>query len=293
VLLLTDGQDFQRFQGQSAADACARNGLSLELAYADNNPFVQIRQVLEFIERPLNTRPAVIAIETASAPVGFNQAARAALAAGVGWIELSSGASIVETLRFDYPGQIVASVAADEEAIGMLQAQQCAVLLPTGGAILYVEGPTTNAVVSARRVALEKGLRKLSISITKTLAADWTEEGAKMAAIAWLQQASASRVRPDLICSQNDAMAMGVRSAASSLRVAWANIPMLGCDGVPSVGQRYVNEGLLSATVIKPATAGPAVEWMARKLRGENPPLHVVLQPESYPKVEAIGRHRQ
>ena len=290
LLLLTDGQDFQRAQEQSARDVCEKERFQMEVAYADNSPVMQIRQVHEYIDRPLNIRPVAIAIELASAPEAFTQVARSALSAGVGWVELSSGASIVHSLRHEFPGQLFASVTADEEAIGQLHAAQCRALLPNGGTVLYVEGPSVNTIVKARRLALEKGLQGSSISIAKTLAADWTEEGARLATLAWLQQASASSVQPDLVCAQNDSMALGVRMAARAQRVRWAGIPALGCDGVPTVGQQCVKEGTLAATIVKPVTAGPAVEWIVRRIRGERPPRQLVLQPTSYPAIEKLAR---
>jgi len=290
VLLLTDGQDFQRTQEQSAQDACDREGFEIEVAYADNSPAMQMRQVLEYIERPLNLRPAALAIELASAPAAFTQVAKATLAAGVGWVELSSGASAVELLRHEFPGHLVASVGVDETAIGELHAAQCRALLPNGGTILYIEGPSVNTIVKARRLALERGLEGSSITIEKSLAADWTEDGAAQATIAWLQQASSGRVQPALVCAQNDAMAVGVRKVARARHVGWAGVPVLGCDGVHTVGQRYVKEGILAATITKPATAGPAVDWVVRTLRGQRLPRKVVLSPASFPSIEELAR---
>ena len=289
LLLLTDGQDFQRTQEQSARAVCAREGFEIEVAYADNSPFMQIRQVLEYIERPLNIRPAAIAIELASAPAAFTQVAKSTLSAGVGWVELSSGGSASES-RHDFLGHLAASVVVDEEAIGALQAAQCRALLPNGGDVLYIEGPGVNTIVKARRAGLERGLQGSSMTIAKTLAADWTEEGAKAATLSWLQQASAIRIHPALVCSQNDAMAVGVQKAARTRHMDWAGVPALGCDGVPSVGQLYVKEGTLAATVIKPVTAGPAVEWIVRTLRGEESPRHLVLRPTAFPAVEVLAR---
>lgn len=61
-------------------------------------------------------------------------------------------------------------------------------------------------------------------------------------------------------------------------------------DGVPTVGQLYVKEGTLAATVIKPVTAGPAVEWIVRRIRSEKPPRQLVLQPTSYPAIKDLAR---
>ncbi len=288
LLLLTDGQDFQRAQEQSAREVCEREGFEFEVAYADNSPFMQIQQALEYIDRPMNMRPAVIAVELASTPAAFTQVAKSALSVGIGWVELSSGVSAVDSLRHEYPGHLVATVTVDEDAIGELQAAQCRALMPTGGTVLYVEGPNANPVVKTRRAALEKGLHASSITIGKTICADWTEEGATQATLTWLQQASASRIHPTLICSQNDAMALGVRKAARLKRTAWSGIPAIGCDGLTSVGQRYVKEGTLAATVVKPVTAGPAIEWVMRRLKGEKLPRHLTLHPTSFPTLEQL-----
>jgi ribose transport system substrate-binding protein len=290
ALLLTDGQDFQRAQEQSASDVCKRVGFQLEVAFADNNPTMQIRQALEYIERPLNIRPLAMVVELASTPDAFTDVARSALTARIGWVELSSRSSTVETLRREFPGQLFASVNVDEDAIGALHAAQCRTLLPKGGTILYVEGPSVSAIVKSRRRGLKKGLEGSSITIAQTISADWTEEGAMSATVAWLRQGSNNRFCPDLVCSQNDAMAIGVQRGAKAQHATWANVPFLGCDGAPDVGQRYVREGILATTIIKPVTAGPAVEWIVRRMRGEKVPRHTVLSPTSVPTIEALAR---
>jgi len=293
VLLLTDRQDFQRAQEQSARDAGGREGLNIEVAFADNSPFVQIQQVLGYVSRPAEVRPTAIAIESAGSPAAFARVARKALSAGVGWVELSAGPSMVESLCDEFPGSLVGSVTVDEDAIGHLQASQCRALLPEGGALLYVEGPGVNAIVTARRRALEEGLEGTSITIAKTLAADWTEEGARVATSSWLRKPSARRCNPALVCSQNDAMAIGVRKSATDQLAPWALVPSLGCDGLPEAGQRYLKEGVLAATILKPTTAGPGVEWLARAMRGEAPPHHLVLHPSPLPPLEQLDRLAQ
>ena len=290
VLLLTQGQDFQRAQEDSAREVAAREEFSVEIAFADNSPTVQIQQALDHIRLPAEHGPTAIAIEWAGPPGALTGVARTALSSGMGWVELSAGASAIDHLRAEFPGCIVASVTADEDAIGQLQAVQCRTLLPDGGSILYVEGPGVNTVVQARRRALEEGLGGSSATIAKTLVADWTEEGAEKATFSWLEQRSAGRVQPDLVCAQNDAMAVGVLKAARAQNVPWAGLPAIGCDGLPTRGLRCVNVGALTATVIKPVTAGPAVQWVARAIRGEVVPSRVVLPPESYPPLAHLVR---
>src|SRR5271166_3378927 len=93
LLLLTDRQDFQVAQEQSALDAGAREGLVVDVVFGDNSPFIQIRQALDLVARPAAIRPTAIAIELAGPPAAFERVARAALSFGVGWVELSSGPS--------------------------------------------------------------------------------------------------------------------------------------------------------------------------------------------------------
>jgi ABC-type sugar transport system substrate-binding protein len=290
VLLLTHGQDFQRAQENSARHAAAQGGLSVDVAFADNSPIVQVQQALDYVRLPSERRPTAIAIEWAGPPGALTGVARAALASGVGWVEVSAGASAIDHLRAEFPGRMVASVTTDDYAIGALQAVQCRTLLPHGGSVLYVEGPAVNTVVQMRRQALEEGLGGSSANIAMRLAADWTEAGAEAAASDWLEQVSARQVAPELVCAQNDAMAMGVLNPARARHVPWAGVPVVGCDGLPTVGLRYVREGALTTTIIKPVTAGPAVQWIARAIRGEALSYRVVLPPKSFPLLDDLAR---
>jgi hypothetical protein len=61
----------------------------------------------------------------------------------------------------------------------------------------------------------------------------------------------------------------------------------LGCDGLPEGGRRAVDVRELTATVVKPTTTGPAIDLVARTLRGE-PARDVVLHPLSYPALDKI-----
>ena len=53
-----------------------------------------------------------------------------------------------------------------------------------------------------------------------------------------------------------------------------------------------VAAGELTATLIKPTTTGPAVELIARTLRGQAAPSEVVLHAESHPPLETLVRRR-
>ena len=123
----------------------------------------------------------------------------------------------------------------------------------------------------------------------RALHGDWSAASGDKAVMSWLRLKSAEAFQPDLVAAQNDLMALGARRAFTVNRPDWAQIPFLGCDGLPEGGQRHVNEGAFAATVITPSNTGPALEWVARWLdHGELPPREVIMSPTSYPPVAEI-----
>ncbi len=289
VSLLTSRQEFQRQQEQDARAVAARCGLGVEVVFSENDPATQIRQLEEFIGRPPEQRPAAFVIETVAA-VGFEKIARSALSARIGWVVISSRAPYLETLRKEFPGGLVTSAAADEMEIGRIQARQILALLPQGGNVLYVEGPSMSAATIFRRRTCEQELKGSAVAIVHTVSGgDWTAAGAEWAVSSWLGVDESREVRFDLVAAQNDEMAMGARAALAAQRPEWSG-PFTGCDGLVNLGQRYVREGQLAATVVKATTAGPGVDLVARALGGEPVPPQVVLPPESFPPLDHLKK---
>jgi ABC-type sugar transport system substrate-binding protein len=288
VNLLNSHQEFQLAQAEAARDAGARLGASVEIQFAENSPIVQIQQLLACVNRPREARPLAVVVELAGSPAGYMTAARAALSAGVAWVEVSGDAQTVAPLRAEFSDRLVMSVITDEEGIGRIHAEQCRALLPRGGTVLYVEGPGLQVEVKARRRALEAGLKDSSITIEKTLAGNWTEESAFRAMAACLERPSGQRLSPGIVCAQNDAMALGAHRAAAAARPSLCQIPYLGCDALPDGGQRLVASGILAASVVKPVTAGVAVEDLLRGVRESKPLRDVLIAPESFPPIARL-----
>ncbi len=288
VSLLTARQEFQRQQEQDARAAAARAGLRVEVVFAENDPAAQIRQLESAIRLPPESRPAAFVVETVAA-VGFEQIARGALAAGIGWVVISSRAPSLDALRREFPGGLVASAGIDEMEIGRIQARQILALLQKGGTVLYVEGPSMSAATIFRRRTAEQGLKGSPVSIVRTVSGDWTAAGAEWAVSSWLGVDENREVRFDMVAAQNDEMAMGARAALAAQRPDWSG-PFTGCDGLVNLGQRYVREGKLAATVVKATTAGPGVELVAGFLRGDPVPPQLVLSPASFPPLDELRR---
>jgi ribose transport system substrate-binding protein len=292
LLLRCERQEFQHAQATAARAAGEQEGFAVEVAYAENSPITQIQQVFALANRAAE-RPAAIVIELVGAPEGYRTAARAALSRGIGWIEVSGFTPSVPLLREEFPGRLVMAVTTTEEEIGRIHAAQCRALLPAGGSVLYIEGPSLQPEVKARRRGLEEGLRGTSITIAKTLAGAWTHASAERAIDAHLRNPAGQLAAPALVCAQNDEMAIAVRSVAIAHKPEWSRLPYLGCDGLPEGGLRHVKEGRLAATVVKPVTTGIAVTKVAHAVLRGAPPEDLVLPPESVPPIEALAPARR
>jgi ABC-type sugar transport system substrate-binding protein len=175
-------------------------------------------------------------------------------------------------------------IGSDHAEIGRIQGRQCRALLPDGGRVLNVRGPEDSTVTYQRAEGLDEVLGE-GFEV-RVLNGNWSAKSGDKAVMTWLRLKTAEPFQPDVVAAQNDLMALGVRRAFTTNRPDWANIPYLGCDGLPEGGQKQVNEGAYAATVIAPSNTGPALEWVARWLEnGELPPREVIMSPTSYPPV--------
>src|SRR3984885_9153347 len=250
VALTTNDNDYQIEQAQSAEQAATRLGVTVEIIYADNDAINQSTQILKVVQASPEHRPDAIVFE----PVGgtaLPQVARAAGAAGIGWGVLNRGAPYLDELRKSTSAPMFA-VSSDHVEIGRLQGRQLAALLPKGGAVLYIQGPSENSAAKDRTAGMQE-TKPGNIQITM-LKAQWTLESAQKSVRSWIKLTTSQRAAIDLICAQDDSMAMGARDAFKELtnedeRERWLKLPFTGCDGLPKTGQAWVRSGLLAATV--------------------------------------------
>ena len=88
VSLVTEDNDYQREQAQSAQSAAGKLGANLQVIYAKNDAVLQTQQILEFVQNPAK-RPDAILVEPVG--TGMPQVAKAAVSAGVGWVVINAG----------------------------------------------------------------------------------------------------------------------------------------------------------------------------------------------------------
>jgi ribose transport system substrate-binding protein len=290
ISLMTNENDFQLEQAHSAEVTAAKLGVDIDILYAENDAITQSTQILKVIQSAAKDRPDGIVFE----PVGgtaLPQVAKAAITAGIGWAVLNRDASYVAELRRTSQVPIF-GVSSDQLEVGRICGRQCAALLPRGGSILYIEGPSQSSVSREREMGMQE-MKPANIHVS-VLKGQWTEESARRAVSSWLKLSTSQKATIDLIVAQNDAMAIGARKAFQEVaneseRDRWLSIPFLGCDGVPKTGQSWVRSGLLIATICVPPNTGRAMEMLADALQNKKmPPERAFTVATSIPPVESL-----
>jgi len=290
VSLHTRENDFQAAQAQSAKDTARKLGSDAEIVFADNDAVNQSTQLLKAIQSPVDSRPDAIVVE----PVGgtaLPQVARAASAAGIGWAVVNRRPDYLPDLRTAATVPIFA-VSSDHFEIGRIQGRQFAVLLPGGGSVLYIEGPSHSSAAHERTSGMLE--TKPSNIQVRMLKAQWTEESARRAVRSWLKLATSQSASIKLVGAQDDSMAMGARKAFQEItyeaeRSRWLSLPFTGCDGQPATGQAWVREELLTATIHIPPLTGQAMEILAKAIQdGIQPPEYSLTTSCSIPPLESL-----
>jgi len=290
VSLITKDNDYQMEQAAAAKAAAVELGVETQIVYADNDPITQSTQVLKAIQTEPSLRPSGIIIEPLGA-TSFPQVARAAASAGIGWAVLSREAEYAGELRKTTRSPVF-SVSADQVEVGRIQARQVAALLPRGGSVLFIQGPSVSSVSRSRCTGFQELLAP-NVHVTN-LRGRWTEESAHQSVCSWLRLMAAQRLRIDLIVAQNDSMGIGARKAIDEIvldadRDHWLGVPIIGCDGVPRTGQAWVRTGQLAATVVVPPSAGEAMTLMTKALRsGTAVPEHSFTTSAPFPAIEKL-----
>jgi len=295
VSLPTAENDFQVEQALSAEQAGRKLGIDLEILYADNGTVNQSAQILKALQRPRETRPDGIVFE----PVGGDslpRVARAARDAGVGWAVLNRVPSYISELRRGATAPVF-TISSNHVEIGHIQGRQFAALLPDGGWVLYIEGPSHSSSAQQRTSGM-LDTKPANVHF-RTLKGQWTKESARRAVRSWLNLATSQRAEFNLVGAQDDSMAIGARKAFEEIpdipnRITWLSLPFTGCDGVPKAGETWVRNGLLAATVHIPPLAGQAIGMIANGIQnGIQPPETSITVPASIPTLIQLAARKR
>lgn len=292
ISLTTRDNDYQIEQADAAREMAKRLGVEIDLVYADNDAILQSQQLLTVIQSTNEAHPDGIIFE----PVGgtaLPQVAKAAAAAGIGWVVLNREVEYISELRSAYKIPIF-SISSDHEQIGRLQGEQIAAMLPKGGSVLLIQGPPESLAARQRTSGMLE-TKPASVQV-KLMKANWTEAGAYKTVSSWLKLSTSQHSEVDLIAAHDDSMAIGARKAFqdlsdSNLRNEWLKRPFLGIDGVRKTGQSWVQQKLLTATIIVPSNTGKAIEMLTNALyTGTIPQAKTLLTAKSFPAVEELAK---
>jgi ABC-type sugar transport system substrate-binding protein len=289
ISLTTNDNDYQIEQALSAEQAALSFGVELQILYANNDAITQSTQILKAVQSAESLRPDAIVFE----PVGSTalpQVARAAISAGIGWAILNRDASYVSELRKSSSTPIFV-VTSDHIEIGRIQGRQFAALLPKGGGLLYIQGPTENSAAKERTLGMQE-TKPSNIQVT-LLKGQWTEESAQRSVRSWLKLTTSQKAAIDVVGAQDDSMAVGARKAFEELSESeqerWLKLPFTGCDGLPKTGQTWVRSGLLAATIYVPPNSGQAIEMLVQALQQKKTlPERVLTTAASIPSLQEL-----
>jgi ribose transport system substrate-binding protein len=291
--LTTNDNDYQMEQATAAQEAARRLNVDLEILYADNDAIQQSQQLLKIIQSNAASHPDGIIFE----PVGgtaFPQVARAAAAAGIGWVVLNREVEYVSDLRRDFRLPIF-GISSDHEEIGRIQGKQIAALLPKGGSVLLIQGPAESLAAKQRTTGMYE-TKPIGVQV-KVIKANWTEASAYKAVSSWLKLSTSLQTPIDLVAAQDDSMAVGAKKAFQDLadnavRDKFWGLPYLGIDGVRTTGQAWVRRGILTGTVIVPTNADQGIEMLAHAVQtGTIPDQQTLTVPKSLPTIEELAKN--
>src|SRR5208282_863156 len=290
VSLTNNDNDYQQEQAAAAEKAARRLGVDVKIIHANNDALAQSQQLLHYVQDSSVVRPDAIMFEPAGG-TAFPQVARAAAAAGIGWVVLNHEVDYILELRRSFKVPIFA-ISSDHEEVGRIQGKQFAALLPNGGNILYIEGPANSSAAKERTRGM-LNTKPPNIQM-KTMRANWTEESSYKTVSSWLRLRTSQESHIDLVGAQDDSMAVGARKAFSEIpeseRARWIKVPITGCDGMPQTGQAWVRSGTLAATIFIRQNTDLAIEMLVESLKsGAMPPESKLTDPESVPSLADLA----
>jgi ABC-type sugar transport system substrate-binding protein len=290
--LTNDDNDYQIEQTIAAQRAARKLGVDLGIVYARNDGILQSQQLLNSIQSTTAPKLNAILFEPAGS-TALPQVARAAATAGIGVALLNRDADYIAELRRLSPVPIFA-ITSDHEEIGCIQGKQLGALLPDGGIVLCILGPSDSLAAKQRYTGL-LATKPNGVQL-RVIKAQWTEASAHKAVSAWLQLSTSRQARIAAVCAQDDSMAMGALKAfqeCAEVREHCERIPFLGCDGLPKTGQEWVRRHLLTATIFIPPNADLAMETMVNSIANNTlPPERTCTTPKSLPAIEVLAHAR-
>jgi ABC-type sugar transport system substrate-binding protein len=293
VVSLPNDNAYQHEQGVVAKTAGERLGLDVQVIRADDDSITQSQQLLKVIQSPPEVRPSALIVEPVTA-TGLRRVAEAAVAEGIAWVISNSDVDYVQQLRKS-PQIPVFIVTQGQHEIGRLQGKQLAALLPQGGAVLCVEGPSMSSVAVQRHEGMD--IAKPRNVKTTSVRSKWSEESAYQSVGAWLRLATSRAEKFEMVAGQTHELAVGARKALQNIenpeqQKKWLGAPFIGI-GIASQVRPLVDGRILTAAVITAVTMDLALKILVRAIETQvQPPERSVVEASSFPDLEKLAAKR-
>jgi ribose transport system substrate-binding protein len=293
VVSLPNDNAYQHEQGIVAKATGKSLGLALQVINAQDDAITQSQQLLEIIQSRSTIQPDAFLVEPVTR-TGLPRVAEAAVAKGIAWVVSNSDVDYVKSLRKN-PHVPVFTVTQGQYEIGRIQGKQLAAILPHGGSVLYIAGPSASSVAVQRHEGVEDA-KPRNVQIT-TLRSKWSEESAYQSARAWLQLATSRAEKFDLVAGQTHELALGAKKATQNIgneeqKKRWLGVPFIGI-GISNHVKPLVDKHVLTAAVITSVTMGLALRMLVRAFETQVlPPERATVEALSFPDFEKLAAKR-
>lgn len=289
VASLPNDNAYQHQQQLAAKAAGDRLGVDLQIFLANDDAILQSQQLLETIQGNSEGKPAGLLVEPVTAS-GLRRVAEVAVSKGIGWVISNSDVDYVNELRKGAKVPVF-TVTQGQSEIGRVQGKQLATLLPQGGSVLSIQGPSMSSVAKLRHEGMEMARaknRQLTILRSK-----WSEESANQCVRMWLKLATSRAEKYDAVIGQTHELALGARKALQNCenpeqQRLWQAKPFLGI-GIANQVKPLVDGRSLTAAVVTSVTMDLALRMLVQAIKTQfQPPERTVVETASYPELDKL-----
>ena len=297
LFVFNQADEYHRRLAEEAQEAARHHDVAVQVYDAGDTGAKQAQDLVRFAAENPGKRLCALVVPFADAiPEGTAlqddatyRLARRVLQKGVGWVMLNHGrADLVTALRAEFPALPLALVAIDNQEFGRIQARILRGLVKAGAKVLCVRGNPFDSGTQERSAGLKEGLRGAGIDLEE-VDGRWDAAIAEREVRRWIASPLRHQAPLHAVVAQDDVMGMAARRALDGVAQEQARadlkaIPVIGGDGLPGMGRRWVDEGALKATVSVTLPGKTAVELLWRHWRDSAPLPEVTrLAPTPYP----------
>jgi len=289
LLLADEDNAYQQLLAEEAQEVSGRYGVEvLPPLFAGNR---EVKQISQFYDCIASATPPDGIVSMLVSAESMKGSVEAVAKAGVDCVLVNRIPTFFPQMSEEHSDVLLASVAPDQVEIGRFQGRQCLKMLPGGGNVILVLGvdgaPST---LERRQGFLEVAGDHVTV---QELHGRWLMERAEAAVNHFLGVGGAD-INVDLFLCQNDPMAAGVRAALDNQAqllgsTEIAEIPIIGCDGLPDEGQKMVRAKKIDATVVMPPSSAQALEILSQFWQQGARTLNATLPPRSFPPVDTLS----